>query len=577
MHRTIGSDILIIGSGAAGLRSAIEAYDSGTKNILIIGKCKLGNAHTVLATGGINAALGTMDPKDNYMVHAADTIKEGWFIADYRAVLTLCRNAPRAVNELVGWGARFHREKDGRLTQRFFGAHTYRRTCFSGDETGKEMMRVLLGQVKKRGIKSIQDIFIVSLLKNGNRISGAVGIDFAKGEILVFNSRAVIIAAGGYTKVYSRSSSRSFENHGDGAALALDSGVQLVDMEMVQFHPTGMVYPKDAAGTLVTEAVRGEGGILLNSKMERFMKRYDPKNLELGPRDFVARSIYEEIAAGRGTRHGGVWLDITMLPKSKILDRLPKMYRQFKEYDRIDISKERMEVAPTAHYTMGGVDVGLNGETRIKGLYAAGETVGQIHGANRLGGNSLLETMVYGRIVGRAAAEFAKKNGMKIASDREIRSKIKYIEGFCRKGADPLSIRNRIQGMMWTYVGISRNGKKLRHALSEIRKLRSEFRKTGAGNGIRGNWRLKTAIETERMFGLCEAIIRSAMIRKESRGAHSRTDYPKTVEKWKVNIISGKNRYGGVFISKRRVINMNARLKKEIEMLEDTSINRSFE
>lgn len=571
------SDILIIGSGAAGLRSAIEAYDSGIRDVLLIGKCKRGDAHTVLATGGINAALGTMDPKDNYLIHAADTIKEGRFIADYKEVLVLCRNGPRAIRELVDWGMKFHKEKNGKLTQRFFGAHTYRRTCFSGDQTGKELMRVLLNQVRKRKISFLGNIFIVSLLSNQNKIAGALGIDFSTGKFVVFNSKAVILAAGGYTKVYSRSSSRSYENHGDGAALAFDAGLPLVDMEMVQFHPTGMIYPKKVVGTLVTEAVRGEGGILLNSKLERFMKRYDPKNMELGPRDFVARSIYTEIMEGRKTRHGGVWLDVTMLPKTKILDRLPKMYRQFKEYDHIDISKERMEVAPTAHYTMGGVDCSFKGETRIKGLYVVGETVGQIHGANRLGGNSLLETIVFGRLIGENAARSCRNNKLQEINDKDITEKINYINGLSGKGkADAEEMRSRLQNAMWTYVGIARDEKRLRKGLNEIEKIKREFKNIKVNRGIKKNQMLKVALETAKMFEICEAIIMSAILRKESRGAHFRTDYPDTDEKWRLNIIAEKIN-GRINLAKRPVPKVNGALERTIDELKDTDINRSFE
>jgi succinate dehydrogenase / fumarate reductase, flavoprotein subunit len=576
---TTDSEVLVIGSGAAGLRAAIAAYDSGARDVTIIGKCRKGDAHTVLATGGINAALGTMDPKDNYLVHAADTAKEGWFIADPKAVITLCRSGPAAVNELVKWGARFHREKDGRLTQRFFGAHTYRRTCFFGDQTGKEIMRVLARQVKRRGIRFAGDIFVVSLLTSGKRIAGALAIDFAKGRIVVFRAKAVVIAAGGYTKIYSRSSSRGFENHGDGAALAFEMGVPLVDMEMVQFHPTGMVYPKGMVGSLVTEAVRGEGGILLNSRLERFMKRYDPVNMELGPRDFVARSIYTEIMEGRGTAHGGVWLDITMLPKSKILDRLPKMYEKFKRYDNVDISKDRMEVAPTAHYTMGGVDVDLNGRTRIGGLYAAGETVGQIHGANRLGGNSLLETLVFGKIVGQEMARFAKANRIVEPERGQIEQKIRYIDSFFGKSkVDPEVIREGMQKAMWHHAGIVRDQKQMAAGLREIERLKTRFRGVRvAGKSLKANQELKVAIETQKMLALCEAVMKSAIMRKESRGAHYRTDFPETLERFRVNIISNRTASGGVRLSTRKVQRIGGALKREVEKLEETPVHRSFE
>src|ERR687892_2785626 len=417
-------DILIIGSGSAGLRAAIEAHDAGAR-VLILCKSTKGDPHTVLARGGINAALGTMDPEDNWMIHAADTLKEGEFLADYERVEVLCKNAPDAVNELVKWGARFHREEDDRLTQRFFGAHTYRRTVFYEDWTGQEIIRVLMKQVQERKIEIIDNVYITKLLKsddvNGegpagggaesDEIKGALGINIEKKEIVIFECNSLILAAGGYTRVYSVSSSRIFENYGEGVALAYEAGADLVDMEMVQFHPTGMVWPEKALGTLATEAIRGEGGILLNSKGERFMKNYDPERMELGPRDVVARATYNEIISGRGAEHGGVWLDVTHLRKEVIQERLTTMYEQFQKLDGIDISKEKMEVGPTAHYSMGGVVVDINCQTRIKGLFAVGEIISQIHGANRLGGNSLLDTIVFGKIVGVEAARFAKQAG----------------------------------------------------------------------------------------------------------------------------------------------------------------------
>src|ERR671912_2544621 len=381
-------DVLIIGGGSAGLRAAIEAHDAGSED-LIVSKNRRGDPHTVLARGGINAALGTMDSQDNWMIHAADTLSEGLFIADYDKVEMLCKSAPDAMTELVKWGARFHREPDGRLTQRFFGAHTYRRTCFYGDWTGKEIIRVLMKEVRLRKIKFVDNVYITKLLKSTDiektegaqgkgkeqEILGAIGIDLKRKKIIIFKAKCIILATGGYTRVYPISSSRIFENYGDGVALAYEAGVDLVDMEMVQFHPTGMVWPKKAVGTLATEAIRGEGGILLNSKGERFMKSYYPQRMELGPRDVVARSIYNEIVEGRGNIHKGVWLDITHLPLKKILDRLPTMYKQFKDIAGVDISKEKMEVGPTAHYSMGGLSVDINCKTKVEGLFAAGEVI----------------------------------------------------------------------------------------------------------------------------------------------------------------------------------------------------------
>ena len=554
-------DVLIIGSGSAGLRAAIEAHDAGA-HVLIVSKSIEGDPHTVLARGGINAALGTMDPEDNWMVHAADTLREGVFLADYERVEILCKNAPDAVNELVNWGARFHREKDGRLTQRFFGAHTYRRTVFYEDWTGDEIIRVLLDQVSQRKIEIVDDVYITRLLKSGDvsgkrgapdEIKGAFGIDLKKKEIVRFECKSLILAAGGYTRVYAVSSSRIFENHGEGVALAYEAGADLVDMEMVQFHPTGMVWPEKAEGTLATEAIRGEGGMLLNSNGERFMKNYYPERMELGPRDIVARAAYNEILAGRGTEHGGVWLDVTHLSKEKILDRLPTMYEQFKNIDGIDISKEKMEVGPTAHYSMGGVVVDIKCRTKIKGLFAVGEVMSQIHGANRLGGNSLLDTIVFGKIAGEEAARLAKQ-GVGDTKNTGAPSPPRSNTHNQKKGfnddyegifvvKEPINFRNDIQEIMNQNAGIIREETRLQNGLKRILELKKEF--YSKDNIIKEfkiddenvvlTWEVKSSLIA------CEAIIRSALMRQESRGAHYRSDFPNLDdEEWKVNIYCRK-------------------------------------
>jgi succinate dehydrogenase/fumarate reductase flavoprotein subunit len=568
-------DVLIIGGGSAGLRAAIEAHDVGA-HVLIISKSGKGDPHTVLARGGINAALGTMDPEDNWMIHAADTLREGAFLADYERVEVLCKNAPGAVNELVNWGARFHREKDGRLTQRFFGAHTYRRTVFYKDWTGEEIIRVLMEQVQQRKIEIKDNIYVTKLLKSVNvngegpagekegevegeeeeEVKGAIGIDIEKKEIVIFECKSLILAAGGYTRVYSVSSSRIFENYGEGVALAYEAGADLVDMEMVQFHPTGMVWPEKALGTLATEAIRGEGGKLLNSKGERFMKNYYPERMELGPRDIVARANYNEIVAGRGTEHGGVWLDITHLPKEKILDRLPTMYEQFKNIAGIDISEEKMEVGPTAHYSMGGVVVDIKCRTKIRGLFAVGEVISQIHGANRLGGNSLLDTVVFGKIVGGEAARLAKElaeikktAGPSSQLQLNVNNQKEFEDDhgiFIVK--EPIKFRNEIQEVMKQNAGIIREETKLQNGLKRILELKNEFYSKdnilkefkiddddGNGENVVLTWEVKSSLV------VCEAIIRSALMRQESRGAHYRSDFPNLDdEKWKVNIYCRK-------------------------------------
>jgi succinate dehydrogenase / fumarate reductase, flavoprotein subunit len=598
------SDVLIIGGGSAGLRAAIEAHDTGA-NVLIISKSKRGDPHTTLARGGINAALGTMDPEDNWIIHAADTLREGEFLADYERVEVLCKNAPDAINELVDWGARFHREKDGRLTQRFFGAHTYRRTVFYEDWTGQEIVRVLMDQVNQRKIKIIDNVYITKLLLksdggggdddvNGERrqrlssssatarqeeqevkeqeaaVKGAFGVDIEKKEFVTFECKSLILAAGGYTRIYAVSSSRIFENYGEGIALAYEAGVDLVDMEMVQFHPTGMVWPEKAVGTLATEAIRGEGGILLNSKGERFMKNYDPERMELGPRDVVARAIYNEIISGRGTEHGGVWLDVTHLRKEVIQERLTTMYEQFQELDGIDISKEKMEVGPTAHYSMGGVVVDIKCRTKVRGLFAVGEVISQIHGANRLGGNSLLDTVVFGKIAGGEAARLAKQAGKGNTKKTKAPSQLKSNVDNQKKGFDndnddynggilivkePISFRNEIQELMKQNAGIVREQTRLQNGLKRILELKNEFYsnksnintkefKIGDNNNFEDivlTWQVKSSLIA------CEAIIRSALMRQESRGAHYRSDFPKLDdERWKVNIYCRKEGKKGV-------------------------------
>src|SRR5215210_6261505 len=573
-------DVLIIGGGSAGLRAAIEAHDAGA-NVIIISRSKRGDPHTTLARGGINAALGTMDLEDNWTIHALDTLREGEFIADYEKVEVLCKNAPDAIKELVNWGARFHREKDGRLTQRFFGAHTYRRTVFYEDWTGLEIIRVLMEQVNKRKIKVIDNVYITKLIEsddddgddvNGERpvsstaipeqlvkeeIIGAVGVDIENKEFVVFECNSLILAAGGYTRVYPVSSSRNFENYGEGVALAYEAGADLVDMEMVQFHPTGMVWPEKAVGLLATEAIRGEGRNLLNSKGERFMKNYDPERIDLGPRDVVARAVYNEIISGRGTEHGGVWLDVTHLRKEVIQDRLPTMYKQFQELDGIDISKEKMEVGPTAHYSMGGVIVDIKCRTKIKGLFAVGEVVSQIHGANRLGGNSLLDTIVFGKIAGEEAARLAKQ-GVVDTKKTEAQSPPQSNIDNQKNGfnddyegifvvKEPINFRNDIQELMKQNAAIIREETKLQNGLKRILELKNEFYSKdniikefdidddGNGENVVLTWQVKSSLV------VCEAIIRSALMRQESRGAHYRSDFPKIDdEKWNVNIYCRK-------------------------------------
>ncbi len=535
------TDVLIIGTGAAGLRTAIEAHDFGAK-VLLLGRCKHGDAHTNLATGGINAALATMDKKDNWLIHAADTLREGQFLADPDFVETLCRNAPAAVKELVKWGARFAKDKRGKLIQRFFGAHAYRRTCFFGDQTGKEIMRVLLKQVEKRKIAVLDEIYIAKLIVKDGKEKGALGINMRNGDIEIINSKVTVLATGGYSRLYARSSSRPFENFGDGVAMAFDAGAELMDLEMLQFHPTGMVWPLHMQGVLVTEAVRGEGGILTNAKGERFMKNYDPERMELSARDVVARANYNEIAHHRGTKHSGVWLDISHKNAAYIKKRLPKMYAQFKQVG-IDITKQKMEVAPTAHYSMGGIRTRLDGQTKIKNLFAVGECTGDIHGANRLGGNSLAETIVFGKITGRAAAKISKKTNVDEIETEEINDAMNKIKKFQGKGGvKPSKIREELQKIMWNHVGIIRDGKNLELGLKKLQILENKSIKMKVKN-IQD---LIDALDAKNMVLLAKLVAENALLRKESRGAHYRKDY-KNMEKHARHIseinVNGKSRF----------------------------------
>jgi succinate dehydrogenase / fumarate reductase flavoprotein subunit len=585
-------DVLIIGGGSAGLRAAIESHDIGA-NVIIISKSRKGDPHTVLARGGINAALGTMDSEDNWMIHAADTLREGEFLADYERVELLCKSASDSVKELVNWGARFHREKDGRLTQRFFGAHTYRRTVFYEDWTGQEIVRVLLDQVSKRKIKTIDDIYITKLLKSdiandekeaiAGKITGAQGIDIKNKEVVAFHCKSLILAAGGYTRVYEVSSSRIFENYGEGMVLAYEAGADLVDMEMVQFHPTGMVWPENARGTLATEAIRGEGGILLNSKNERFMKKYCPEKMELGPRDVVARAAYNEILEGRGTEHGGVWLDITHLSKEKILDRLTSMYKQFKDLDGIDISKDKMEVGPTAHYSMGGIVVDIKCKTKIKGLFAVGEVISQIHGANRLGGNSLLDTQVFGKIAGGEAAKLAKETAVG-EGEEEKHNKVNNQKELLENDSifvvkEPLSFRKEIQKVMKEHAGIIRDGTRLQKGLERILEIKDKFY---SKDNILKKFEIDSenvvlAFEVKSSLVVCEATIRSALMRQESRGAHYRSDYPELDdEKWKINIYCRKGD-GEIILFKEPVKEVKGPLSNLIKDHVKAEHHREFE
>jgi len=543
------SEVLIIGSGGAGLRAAIELYDNKV-DVLVVGKCKRRDAHTVMATGGINAALGNMDPEDSWQLHAADTIKDGGFINDPNAVKILCKNAAFAVKELEKWKCPFHKEKNGKITQRFFGAATYRRACFIGDQTGKAILNTLADQVDKRKIRFKSEVYIFSLLVNNGKVNGALGLDIKKGKIVVFHSKIVVLATGGHSRMFKRSSSRFWENNGDGVYLAYKICAEFMDMEMFQFHPTGMLRPTEAEGKLVTESIRGEGGILTNSKGERFMYRYDKERMELSARDIVARAIYMEVRAGRGTKRGGVFLDISNKKKEYILKRLPQMYSQFKKFCNIDISKEKMEVAPTAHYSMGGIHIDhSSGSTGIKNLYAIGEVTSGVHGGNRLGGNSLAEITVFGRHTGQSILKSLKNSEFLELDQNLIDLEIRNLESkLSPNGKNPVEVKKEIQKMMWLHAGVVRSGKMLKKGLKNLQKYKKM--KLKVSGSFKMNEKLISALDVQNMIPICDMIFQCALMRKESRAAHYREDFNKTDPKWKKNIICKSTKKGFKFFTK---------------------------
>jgi succinate dehydrogenase / fumarate reductase flavoprotein subunit len=531
------ANVLVIGTGAAGLRAAIAAHQAGSE-VVVVGKRRRDDAHTVLAAGGINAALGTVDPQDSWQQHFGDTLREGYFLADPRMVELMAREAPAAVRELADWGAPFARTPDGRLDQRFFGAHRWRRTCYAGDWTGRAILRTLASKVKELGLTVIDDQYVSQLLVTDGACFGALAFDLETGQRTVFLADAVVLAAGGHTRIWRRSSSRRDENTGDGMHLALGAGCRLQDMELVQFHPTGMVAPEEAAGTLVTEAVRGEGGHLKNALGERFMARYDPERMELSARDRVALANYTEITEGRGGPNGGVFLDITHLGKDAILERLPRMYRQFLEYQMLDISQQPMEVAPTAHYSMGGVVVDPDTHaTDVAGLYAAGEVAAGLHGANRLGGNSLAETVVFGRRAGEAAAAWSASRDLQVRSRQVVRAADQELSGLIRHGrqfARPL--QRALRDTMWETCGVVRDHAGLRHGLERVAELRElaadvDVRPTSEGYGD-----LAHALDLRASLATAEATLLGALARIESRGGHQRRDHPDLAPELRVNL-----------------------------------------
>jgi len=577
-YETFHHDVLVIGSGGAGLRAAIEASASGV-SVGMVCRCLLGKAHTVMAEGGVAAALANVDDRDNWKVHFSDTMRGGQYLNNWRMAELHARQSPDRVKELEAWGAVFDRTDDGRILQRNFGGHKYPRLAHVGDRTGLEMIRTLQDYGIHQGIDIYQEYTIISLLKNGEKVVGAFGYDREKGLFKVFMAKAVIIATGGMGRIY-RISSNSWDCTGSGISLAYHAGAELIDMEFIQFHPTGMVWPPSVRGLLITEGVRGEGGVLRNSEGRRFMFddipelyrgqtstdeeegwRYTQgdKNAKRPPelltRDHVARCIMREIKEGRGSPHGGVFLDIAWI-KEKISNapehikrKLPSMYHQFKELAGVDITKEAMEVGPTTHYIMGGVRVNADTQmTSTPGLFAAGECAAGLHGANRLGGNSLSDLLVFGKLAGEHAARYTKETPAGKVEANQVEEIAQWaLAPFGREeaGENPFQIQSNLQDMMQELVGIVRTEKELDDAIGKITLLkdRADRAACGGNRGYNPGWH--TAMELKHMLTVADAVARAAKERKESRGGHFREDCPAKSEAFgNVNICIRKDERG---------------------------------
>ncbi len=577
-YRTHVSNVLVIGSGAAGLRAGIAAHEAGS-DVVIVGKSLKRDAHTVLAAGGINAALGTVDPEDSWQQHFADTFRDGYFLSNPHTVELLVKEAPAAIEELVNYGVPFARQKNGDLDQRFFGAHKWRRTCFAGDYTGRAILYGLADRVEELAIPVHEHQYVTQLLVDDNLCFGALAFDLKTGKRTVYLADAVILATGGHTRLWRRSSSRRDENVGDGMYLSLKAGAALADMELVQFHPTGMVAPEDVAGTLVTEAVRGEGGRLFNALGERFMAKYDPERMELSTRDRVALANYTEIVEGRGGPNGGVFLDISHREKDMILTKLPRMYRQFLEYQMLDISKQPMEVAPTAHYSMGGVIVHPETqETRVIGLFAAGEVTSGLHGANRLGGNSLAETVVFGRRAGEAAASYARMINAQHRSQAVIRAANDDLSAQIKPGSEMARpLQRAVRNTMWEGCGVVRSEPRLQEALAKLNDLRAATVDLDVRPSSEGFQDVALAFDLRAALASAEATVRSAIERRESRGAHQRTDYPELDPALMVNFVIELDKTGQQAISATGVPPLSGELQEYINNPEYEVVGRLLE
>jgi succinate dehydrogenase / fumarate reductase flavoprotein subunit len=527
-ERRISTSVLVIGTGGSGLRAAIELAERRV-DVVAVGKRPKSDAHTSLAAGGINAALGTMDVDDSWRQHAADTIKESYFLANPHTVEIVTKNAARGIEDLERYGMPFAREADGRISQRSFGAHKFRRTAFAGDYTGLEIQRTLVRRASQLEVPILDTVYVTRLLVNDNVIFGAYGFDLETGEGILIHADAVILAAGGHNRIWRRTSSRRDENLGDSFRLAALAGGRIRDPELVQFHPSGIVEPESAAGTLISEAARGEGGHLRNALGERFMERYDPARMELSTRDRVALAAYTEIAEGRGTENGAVLLDVSHLPRETIMTKLPRVYQTMLELQMLDVTTTAMEVAPTAHYSMGGVWVrSEDHSTDVAGLYAIGEASSGLHGANRLGGNSLIELLVFGRIVGEAAANYSGGLSAQVRSSEAVAAARHELQAaLAADGKENVRVLQRaIRDTMTQHAGVVRSESGLQTGLERIGEIESRFADIGIHPDIAGFQDLAHWFDLQAAALSARATLRAALERRETRGAHNRSDFP---------------------------------------------------
>ncbi|GGM41040.1 L-aspartate oxidase [Promicromonospora citrea] len=538
-ERRISTTVLVIGTGGSGLRAAIELAEQGV-DVLVLGKRPRMDAHTSLAAGGINAALGTMDAEDSWQQHAADTIKESYFLANPHTAQIVAQGAAQGIADLERYGMAFAREDDGRISQRFFGAHTYRRTAFAGDYTGLEIQRALVDRAARLEIPVLDSVYVTRILTRDGAVFGAYGFDVGDGTRYLIHADAVILAAGGHNRIWRRTSSRRDENTGDSFRLAVEAGARLRDPELVQFHPSGILEPENAAGTLVSEAARGEGGILRNARGERFMERYDPERMELSTRDRVALAAYTEIKEGRGTDKGGVWLDVSHLPRETIMTRLPRVYQTMLELQMLDITTDPIEIAPTAHYSMGGVWVRPEDHgTDVAGLYAIGEASSGLHGANRLGGNSLIELLVFGRIVGRAAAAYAAGLETQYRShDAEARARAEVTDLLAADGPENVrALQRAVRTTMTEHAGVVRDEEGLTAGLGELAEIEARSERVGVHPDIAGFGDLAHAFDLKASLLAARATLEAARERRETRGCHNRSDYPDLDPSLQVNLV----------------------------------------